>query len=229
MILPEKRKFLVPGLLLSFIFSANAQDSSYRMSPSGTSVAEARFAFVSMPEDYIGEKKTVKEGKWNGLCISFHTNIFVNIDESRRWRSGDYLGFSGGIGGSRHGFWYNGRIDLGWQIHYAITHRSDFGFRAYGTMMADRIGFNGIMLHPSFRFGGLYMDLAVGLPIGYPTDRPRSYAEGGFRLLFPNDSKTNTDRWFVGFKTAYTKATNYDNSKTNTGLTHFYITGGLML
>jgi hypothetical protein len=226
-----KRKILIFGSFLCFIFSpVQAQDSTYyKMSPSGASVAEGRLIRVVMPEDYMQEKKTVKEGKWVGIGLSFHSNIFANMSDIKRLRTGDYIGVAGGIGGSRHGLWYNARLDLGWQVHYAFTPRSDFGFRAYGMVALDKIAFNGIMLHPSFRFGGVYLDLVVGIPIGYPIDMPRTYAEGNLRLLFPNDSKTETDRWYVGFKTIYTQGTNFDNSRTNTAMSQFHFTTGLML
>jgi|GEM_PF-6925599 len=225
-----KRK-IVTICFVSIIVSLklNAQDSSYHMQPSALAVAEARFAFVSLPEDFIEEKKTVNEGKWKGLGFSFHTNLLVYPNEYKRFRQADYIGLSGGVGYSRDKWWLNGRIDLGWQMHYAINREADFGMRVYGMMAWDKIGFNGVMIHPSFRIWGIYIDLLVGMPVGYPKDLGRNYAEGNLRFLFPNDSKTATDRWYVGFKTIYTKGINFDNSRTDAVLSQFHITGGLML
>lgn len=221
------RNFLYLLLLISG--QLYAQDSTYRQSPSGLTLAEVRFGRAKLLDDFITPGNTVKEGNATGLGATFSTTLFRRVDEAARFRHGDFEGIGLGIGGGKTGLWLHGKLDLGWQFHYAFTKITDFGFRAYGTYVYDKIPYAGFIFHPSIKVGVFYLDVAGGFQFHLNDAKDRTFTEVNARLLIPNDDPNDMDRWFIGFRGYSFSGRNENLSNSNTWYRQGYLTLGLML
>lgn len=225
-------KVIRPLLSFSIVFFVQVlygQDSSFRQSPSGLSVAEGRLSYVNLLKDYKNQNSLVGRGRFAGLGASFSSNLFSRVNEHKRFRQGDFEGLGFGLGAGGKGFWLNARVDLGWQFHYALTKHADLGFRTYGVFIIDKIPFSGVMFHPSFKLRSLYLDYLTGAFVKIGNSLKRNYQEINFRFLLPNERSDDYDRWYVGFKAVQVKGINSDLRNSTTRMNQGHITLGLML
>jgi hypothetical protein len=220
--------------LLSFIILLSsgkllAQDSSLRQSPSGLTVAEGRLSSVKLKTDFIDDDVIREKASYAGIGATFSSNLFRRANEAMRFRHADFEGATAAIGLGGKGLWFQAKIDLGWQFHYALGKKVDAGIRVFGTAITDKIPFIGVLATPSLKLGSLYFDYTNGVNIALGNDLKRTYQEFNMRFLFPNDESYDMDRWYLGIKVVTFSGINTNTSRTTTKMNQGSVTVGLML
>lgn len=225
-----KKTIVTLALFVTLITLPNtslfAQDSIL-VYPAALTNVEFRLGAGNLTSDFKGLSRNSDQGRYAGFGISFQSNLFRNPSEAKQFRSADFLGLGFNLGVGKTGLWAQGKVDIGWQFHYAINPTIDLGIRTYATAIYNKISYTGVQFHPSVRYGRLYADFNTGIPIALGGETSRRYFEGNFRLLL-QEKHEDTDRWFLGIKYINMQVRNNDKDNAWVALKQYHITAGLI-